>query len=383
VYKNHNKEITDVLMDKATAHIHVDGDKPAIVVNGMQCSFSKIILDVEKLIKEIAQSSEILFARKTDAKNLQIDRFFSRPAGKLFISLLNIDMEEIDACFANSTFNSYFEVFRKNINDFHLKDTVSYHQMLHGEDLAKWVEALNACIDSIRKTVRSKDFSTAIKTLQRGINKNHQSLLDYIDALFACHSRLLVLRIDFGYKTESLYGKDFQTSVDFPEIKNQHNLLMRHLKTKMFKNAFIGFASKFEYGLMKGYHFHSLLFLDGSQKRTDVLIAKMIGDYWNTVLTKGNGTYYNCNALKEKYQDLGIGMINYSDEGLMVNLKERVAPYLNKTDYFIKLVTTGKDRAFIRGNMPKAKTEKRGRPRSKAKSALPRAEQATGSPADN
>ena len=96
----------------------------------------------------------------------------------------------------------------------------------------------------------------------------------------------------------------------------------------------------------------------------------MIGDYWNDTLTSGNGTYYNCNAHKEQYQNLGIGMINYSDEGLMVNLKEHVAPYLNKTDYFIKLITTGKERAFIRGVLSKPKTEKRGRPRSKANSAL-------------
>ena len=290
-------------------------------------------------------------------------------------------MEEIDACFVNNTLNSYFEVFKKHTNNYYLKSTLSWHQSLHGEDLVKWVEALNTCIESIRQTVRSKEFSTAIKTRQRGANKNHKALLDYIDALFANHSRMLVLRIDFGYKSQALYGKEFQTAVDFPEIKEQHNLLIKHLKTKMFKKKFFGFASKFEYGLMKGYHFHSLLFLDGSQKRTDVLISKMIGDYWSNTQTKGKGLYYNCNARKEKYLHLGVGMMNHSDEGLISNLKEHEAPYLNKTDYFIKLITTGKDRAFIRGIMPKPKTEKRGRPRSKAMSALPGAEQAIVSPA--
>ena len=133
----------------------------------------------------------------------------------------------------------------------------------------------------------------------------------------------------------------------------------------MFKKAFFGFASKFEYGLTKGYHFHSLIFLDGSLKRTDIVIAKLIGDYWNGTLTKGNGTYFNCNAKKEEYLYRGIGMINRSEEDLINNLKYHAANYLCKTDYYIKLITTGKDRAFVRGNKPKPKTKGRGRPRSK------------------
>lgn len=370
MHENHLEEIEQAVRDKTIYRMEMDDGKFIQAQSSRLLSASINLPKIEKLIKDIVQSNEVLFVRKLDAKHSQRDYFFSRPAGKRFLRLLNIDMEEMEACFANNKLNSYFDVFRKNTNDFYLKDTVSYHQMLHGEDLVKWVEALNACIDSIRQTVRSKEFSTAIKNLQRGMNKNHKALLDYIDALFACHSRILVLRIDFGYKTDSLLGKDIRTSVDFSEIKNHHTLLIKHLKTKMLKDAFLGFASKFEYGLMKEYHFHCLIFLDGSKVREDVVIAKIIGDYWKTTLTEGNGLYYNCNAHKEQYQNLGIGMINYSDEGLMSNLKEHVAPYLNKTDYFIKLITPANGRAFIRGNRPKPIAKTRGRPRSKAKGTL-------------
>jgi Inovirus Gp2 len=364
----HEIEIEDIvenaLLDKSINRIHVDGGKSIGLVDTKQYFFSKSIPKIEKLVKEIALSSEILFVRKTDAKNPQRDFLSCQSAGMRFLVLLNIDMEDIEACFVNNTFNSYFEVFKKH-TIFLKNNTLSWDQKLHGEDLIKWVEALNACIESIRQTVRTKEFSAAIKTRQRGANKNHKSLLDYIDSLFVCHSRMLVLRIDFGYKTRSLPGKDVQTSVDFPEIKEQHNLLIKHLKTKMFKDSFLGFASKFEYGWAKGYHFHSLIFLHGSQVREDIGLAKMIGDYWNDTLTKGKGLYYNCNARKEKYLHLGVGMMNYSDDGLISNLKEYVAPYLNKTDYFIKLITPDKSRAFIKGNMIKPKAKKRGRPRSR------------------
>lgn len=367
--ENQLEEIEKALRDKTVFRMQGDDGKLTQAIDPALISSSINILAIEKLVKEIAQSKEVLFVRNAHTRNPQRDWMSSRPAGRRFLLLLNIDMERIEACFANNTFNSYFDVFRKWTNDFYLKDTVSYHQMLHGEDLVKWIAALNDCIEAIRYAVRSKRFSTAIKNLQRGVRKNHKSLVDYIDALFAHYSRMLVLRIDFGYKTRSLPGKDVQTSVDFLEIKTQHNLLIRHLKKVMFKGNFLGFASKFEYGLSKGYHFHSIIFLRGSKKRTDVLIAKLIGEYWNNALTKGNGLYFNCNAKKEEYLYRGIGMINCSEEDLIDNLKNRAANYLCKTDYFIKLITTGNDRAFVRGNKPGPKIERRGRPRSKGMGA--------------
>jgi Inovirus Gp2 len=370
----HEIEIDDVvvqaLRDKTIYRVEGGDGKARQWQDPALLAASVRIPEIEKLVKEIVQSSEVLFSRKTDAENPERDRFHSQSAGKRFLGLLRIDMEEIEACFPNNTFNSYFEVFRKHTNDYYLKSTLSWHQSLHGEDLVKWVEALNACIESIRQTVRTKEFSAAIKTRQRGANKNHKALLDYIDSLFAAHTRMLVLRIDFGYKTQALYGKEFQTSVDFPKIKEQHTQLIKHLKTKMFKDSFLGFASKFEYGLAKGYHFHSLIFLNGAINRIDVVIGKIIGECWNTTLTEGNGLYYNCNGHKERYKLLGIGTINNYDVDLMSNLKEYVAPYLNKTDYFIKLITPDKSRAFIKGNMIKPKAKKRGRPRSRTPDRL-------------
>lgn len=369
--QDHREEIVDqALRGKAFFRVEGDDGKVREMRDAMLLMASIRIPKIEKFIKELARSSVVLFSIKKSAENPKRVRFHSRPAGSQFLGFLRVDMGEIEACFPNNTFNSYFEVFRKHTNNFYLKDRVSYYEKLYGEDLVEWVQALNACIDAIRQAVRTEAFSATIKARQRAANKNHKALLDYIDALFACQSRILVLRIDFSYKTEAMYGKDFQTSVDFPEIKEHHNRLIKHLKTKMFKDYFLGFASKFEYGVLKGYHFHSLIFLDGSQVREDIVIGKIIGDYWNTTLTDKRGVYFNCNANKDRYLHLGIGMINDSDKELVYNLKEYVAPYLNKTDYFIKLITPDNSRAFIKGNMIKPKAKKRGRPRTKTPDKL-------------
>jgi hypothetical protein len=55
-------------------------------------------------------------------------------------------------------------------------------------------------------------------------------------------------------------------------------------------------------------------------------------------------------------------MIEHSDKEARKGL-EKAALYLTKIEYYIKIVTDGRARTFGRGEMPKVKASKRGRPR--------------------
>lgn len=55
-------------------------------------------------------------------------------------------------------------------------------------------------------------------------------------------------------------------------------------------------------------------------------------------------------------------MINFDQVEYIDALKRRVAAYLTKIDYWVRL-SPGKGRAFFRGNMPRKTAVKRGRPR--------------------
>ena len=96
--------------------------------------------------------------------------------------------------------------------------------------------------------------------------------------------------------------------------------------------------------------------------RQDGVLARMVGEYWRDSITAGTGRYFNCNAVKDKYKYLGIGMISFNQLDRVSALKNRVASYLTKVDYWVRL-SADSGRSFFRGNMPKLKTMKRGRPR--------------------
>jgi hypothetical protein len=125
----------------------------------------------------------------------------------------------------------------------------------------------------------------------------------------------------------------------------------------------LGYAWKLEYGPDKGWHYHLLFIFDGSNVREDQTLAMFIGDYWKNVITQCRGSYYNCNAFKDSYKTLGIGMINYHDLELRQGLYQ-AAKYLTKPDYYARAIVLGNDRTFARKATLKPKDGNIGRPRS-------------------
>ena len=107
-----------------------------------------------------------------------------------------------------------------------------------------------------------------------------------------------------------------------------------------------------------------MFFLDGSEHREDITIAQNIGELWVNGITQGEGIYWNCNAYKDKYRNLGVGMINYHETVLRDNMIN-TALYLVKRDYLIRSVMfNSKNRAFGKGQIPEK--SKSGRPRKES-----------------
>ena len=72
-------------------------------------------------------------------------------------------------------------------------------------------------------------------------------------------------------------------------------------------------------------------------------------------------SYENCN--RREYKNNGIGMVDYTDEEKINNLKKHAVSYFYKTDQSMDaLKINSKDRAIGRGAMPKPKSNA-GRPR--------------------
>lgn len=178
----------------------------------------------------------------------------------------------------------------------------------------------------------------------------------YIDALQNNYSKMNIVRVDLAYK------KPYSSDVTLDEATKDLNRLLNNRRSKpvIFEDN-IGYIVKKEYTEDKGVHLHALFMFDGQKVLKDAYKADEIGNYWNENITKGKGSYYNCN--KNKYPEHGIGMLDYTDIEKRKHLDSAMA-YLSKDEQHIDSLSNKKERSFVRGTIPKSNGNI-GRPRKK------------------
>ena len=185
-------------------------------------------------------------------------------------------------------------------------------------------EVANQLVAAIRNRAGTKDFRSRLAVRRFRSKRNFLRGKHLIDALFRRHARLNVVRIDFGYQSESSASLE-QAKEDFSRLLNNH----RHHSA--FRNL-VGYIWHLEWAFKSGYHWHVAMFFDGSKTLRDSFIARLIGEYWVRAITQGRGRYENCNANKNKYRRLGIGMISYADQDKRSVLEGTVLEYLTTID---------------------------------------------------
>ncbi len=188
-------------------------------------------------------------------------------------------------------------------------------------------------------------------------NRRKQSTEKYIDALFENNSKICGIRVDLKYKQE--FAKDISLDVINRDLKRM--LDNRRSNKNVFGNN-LGYVIKKEVSDSGNLHLHALFLEDGNKVQKAAYKADQIGKYWNDSITKGKGCYENCN--RRNYENNGIGIIDYKDKEKVNNLKEHVVSYFYKTNTqsIDEIKSNPKDRAIVRGAMPKPKSNA-GRPR--------------------
>lgn len=235
---------------------------------------------------------------------------------------------------------------------------------------ASAAELFNRLVARLRDICLSEHTKEKAQRRRSDANDYAKDYGNYADAIRGMTTRLVVLRIDLEYRKEH---KDQISVVD--AIADLDHFFNNQRKNSLFKGK-LGFIVKLEYGILKGLHFHLILFFDGAIKdgRRDVYWAQKIGEYWVEVVTKGRGDYWNINNNKQEFKRkgiLGIGLIHNDEDHLFNNLKHRVIDYLCKSTQFVKaklpdeLASSGRStiRRIRRGNYPRAVKRKPGRPR--------------------
>ena len=186
--------------------------------------------------------------------------------------------------------------------------------------------------------------------------KIEKSVSNYLDQMHDKYSKVLALRVDAGY------AKEHSQEMSLDDIKRdfKHLLNNRRGNHTLFEHQ-IGYVLKYEYTHCKGPHVHGLFLYDGQHVQKDSHMGEQLGQYW-VKTTDGKGVYYNCNRDKNAYEQCGIGMIDHSDSDKRAILKDKVIPYMLKTEQSIDGLKSGKERSVTKGIITSRKNNA-GRPR--------------------
>jgi len=306
----------------------------------------------------IGLDSELYPTKGTDALYDQLKR------------CLKYELSAIRAVFPKHGFSPYFDLFARHFGDRQQIKELIFRG--NGRDL-------NRIIHSLRWEARKDAFKKVVDNHARAARKNGLSVLRYVRALFEIYSRMRAIRLDLTYqrpyKTTSLGLSTGRNRLDDPvtveDVVHHREQFLDYLRASY--PSMVGYVWKIEHGVYKSFHMHWIVFLDGHEVVKDELIGRAMGDHWRDVVTGGRGSYWNVNAVKDGYRKrglLGIGEINWFDD-VKRNALERVALYLAKCDYFVRLQAPGLDRIFGKGGMPKPRQTNTGRPRGSNAKAQP------------
>lgn len=307
--------------------------------------------DIEKMVKQISDPS--------------IDK---HPSKMNLIRLLRINEDQLSVEAPLYDKNPYVEVF------FAAKSAVLSPFLLE-YDLKKILSGRlesNCTYHNFRKYVKERtsdsEFKKKIRSNRKSERKREVSTENYIEAFIQKHARLTVVRLDLYLILDTdrvNYTKHFLKNMMYFWSQFRRDIK----ESKAIPNP-EGFIGSFEYGHVRGFHFHVILIYDGSKNQRDVYIAQEIGEHWKNKITGGKGSYNNCNlkASLGGYGDRnGIGRIDHYDKDKINNFKD-AAYYLCKTDFALQAVLDN-ERTFFRGTMPNKKSN-RGRKRNEIKRLL-------------
>lgn len=211
---------------------------------------------------------------------------------------------------------------------------------------------------SIHAEANTESFKTSVRNYERNAEAKLRRALNYLLSLFAMRSRLLVLRVDLFVREE---GKAWGYTA---EADDAFDKFAEALSASAIVDDVRGWMSAREDGIERGRHYHVLALVDGHEHRAGANLTRMLGEYWvkECVGSDKLGSYFNCFALVDKYQHIGIGMIHCTDAKKLLGLFYATR-YLCKDE--VQLIATGKGSRNFRRGLEDKSYVRRGAPRAR------------------
>lgn len=257
--------------------------------------------------------------------------------GELILLCIKSDFRAIDEQFPRHRQSPLFTIFKRFFKPFGYTG---------GRPWPELVPFLNAAVVKARAFSKGPAVGERLKNLKRCERENAGACSELLTELHRRYSKLLTVRVDFGYYSSHCPGVGFRGQVmTLEQIKAHRNKLLAHIRKGPGAKHLAGYMWKLEYGLEKGYHLHFALFYDGQKASQDIVRGDALGKFWKEKVTDGKGMFFNCNKKKADYERCGIGMAARSDREKWAALKDAMR-YLTKVDLYLRFLTDGRSRTF-------------------------------------
>jgi|GEM_PF-3938053 len=206
--------------------------------------------------------------------------------GKELLPYANEYMEGNRRQFPKHEFHPLIELFGR-----HVRQLDSYVGVATEEACVK----LNECIETMRAEARTKAFQNRRDRHLRASREATQGMVALVDGLFRRRSRVLVVSLVLSYRIDATMFtarpfKDLINRVSEQEAREHRDEFIRFVKRK-YRVPLLTYAWKEELGLFTSYHYHVLLFFDGSVAYDGFSVGNEVGYHWIDVITRGRGRF--------------------------------------------------------------------------------------------
>lgn len=259
--------------------------------------------------------------------------------GLAFQSCVQLKLEKLKQELPEHVFHPVLEIFNQYQIRFPWREALIQPRVVG--DAFQYAKAANEMADGLRAALTHKAYQKQVNAFIQAANRNYRTLMSYIELLFSRRATLWVIRLDLGYAWPMN---------DYDTVKKDREHFLRNLRKNSPVGEPFGYAWKLERPTSQTWRHHFLLFFVPQTGQTPGYVAQTLGDYWNTVVTKGLGQFLNCCALpKGARRRVGTGEINRARIGPDSPLEQAVW-YMTQLDYYIRLRPDRKWKTFFGGN---------------------------------
>lgn len=305
-----------------------------------QLTYSRDVRRIVRMMGEVLDSSSDLFPEQVILRRARV---VPCALGKRFLQCLKLSLKEISRRYRRHRLNPLFTLFV-----WHTRTLRNGWQDLDIETVSEYRKA----VDRMRAWLSGHALPRRLDRLARGERANWRSARMRLDGLRTVRSKVVAVRLDLEYYAVfSSSGGFSPQAVTVDEARAHRSAFVTYLRKGPYSKHMVGYAWAMEAGFEKGVHFHFAVFFDGQHVCRDITLGDALGGYWESI-TDGRGYAFNCNKRKEKYRDLGIGMLSRSDDEMWRNLHKAVR-YLTKAQVYARPLVARKVRLFGVGGFRK------------------------------